>query len=50
MNEIQLLKKEIEFLKEKIKDCELYMTKTQKWQMAKDRENIELDIMLERRT
>jgi hypothetical protein len=50
MTEIDKLKQEIELLKQQVKDCHLYMTDTQKWQMARDNASIELDIMLERRT
>ena len=45
---IEELKKDIEFLKQKVKDCELYMTDFQKWKMYRDRDNIERDLQLER--
>jgi len=48
MTEIDKLKKHIEFLEQKVKDCELYMTDQQKWKMYRDRANIEYDLRVER--
>ena len=48
MNELEKLRKEVEFLTQKVKDCELYMTDFQKWKMYRDRANIEYDLQMER--
>jgi hypothetical protein len=48
MNELQELKKYIEFLEQKVKDCELYMSDFDKWKMRRDRANIEYDLRMER--
>ena len=48
MNELEQLKYENEFLKEKVKDCERHMTDQQNYRMKIERQHMELDFALEK--
>jgi len=45
---IKMLEEECAALRQQLKDCNLYMTDFQKWKMARDNRNIQIDIFRER--